>query len=75
MSVKTYNSWSICDDCGFQGLIEFRCRADEDYSDDDALGYMMDTHCPSCEEVQAVLVVVDEYREMEFIARQNGSDS
>ena len=39
------------------------------------LGYMMDTHCPSCEEVQAVLVVVDEYREMEFIARQNGSDS
>ena len=49
--------------------MEFRCRPDEDYVDEEALGYMMDTLCPCCGLEEAVLVVVDEYREMEFLAR------
>ena len=33
-----YQSWSSCDDCGFQGLLEFVHREDEVYDDPESLG-------------------------------------
>ena len=47
-----------------QGLIVFRTRAEEDYTDEEALGYVMDSSCPACGTDESVLVVVEEYREM-----------
>ena len=43
MPLKSYRSWGACGDCGFQGLMEFVSREDEDYEDENALGVMMDT--------------------------------
>ncbi|MCP5155372.1 MAG: hypothetical protein H6983_14475 [Ectothiorhodospiraceae bacterium] len=66
---REYRAWGACDGCGFQGLMPHRCRDDEDYEDEEALGFMMDVLCPSCGQLDATLVVVDEYREMLFLAR------
>ena len=73
MKVNSFEYWSRCDDCGFQGMIFFRTRNDEDYRDSSALGYMMDSSCPSCGLEQAVLVVADEFREMLRAAARSGS--
>ena len=68
ITAKTYQSWSDCSACGFQGLMSFACRIDENYDDDDAIGVMMDLTCPACEERDAVLVVIEAYREMVSLA-------
>ncbi|MDX1434158.1 MAG: hypothetical protein R3286_17075 [Gammaproteobacteria bacterium] len=65
----SYEAWGSCEDCGFHGLVEFRHRDDEDYDDGEALGVMLDSTCPSCGQVQAVLVVIEEYQEMLRSAR------
>ena len=44
--------------------MQFNSRADEDYSDEDALGYMMDCKCSSCGHEVSVLMVSYEYQEM-----------
>ena len=72
-STQTYNSWSTCADCGFQGLLVFQSRANEDYSDASALGYMLDSHCPACGQDDPVLVVAEEYRQMVFMASNRNS--
>ncbi len=59
-----YQHWDQCSACGFQGLMQFMSRNDEDYTDEDALGYLLDCRCSSCGQEDSVLVVVDEYREM-----------
>jgi len=64
-----YNSWSNCEDCGFQGLMDFHSREDEDYGDKEALGVMMDCLCPSCGTSECVLIVMEQYEEMIFMAR------
>lgn len=71
-AVERFKHWGTCDDCGFQGLMAFSTRAEEDYTDDDALGYVMDSSCPACGVEEAVLVVVDEYREMVFMSKRSG---
>jgi len=63
-TTDTFQHWGNCDECGFQGLIEFQSRSDEDYSDEEALGFMMDSSCPACGHEEAVLVVLEEYQEM-----------
>jgi hypothetical protein len=63
-SAETFQHWGHCDQCGFQGLMVFRSRRDEDYSDEEALGFMMDSSCPACGHEEAVLVVVEEYQDM-----------
>ena len=63
-SESRYQHWGTCDECGFQGLITFQSRSEEDYSDEDALGFMMDSSCPACGNEESVLVVVEEYLEM-----------
>lgn len=65
----SYQSWSNCDACGFQGLLEFAHRDDEIYDDPDSLGVMLDATCPACDQQSAVLVVYDEYRAMLRLAR------
>lgn len=65
-----YQHWDRCEACGFQGLILFQCRAGEDYSDLDALGFLMDSSCPACGYEEAVLVVVEQYQEMVRMARR-----
>lgn len=60
-----YQSWSQCDECGFQGLFEFQQRDDETYDDPDALGVMLDSTCPSCGFQHAVLVVTEEFQAMQ----------
>lgn len=62
--MRSFNSWSQCDECGFQGLMEFRTREDENYEDAEALGVMMDCVCPACGERESVLVVMEQYEEM-----------
>ena len=64
-----YESWSTCDACGFQGLLEFTHREDEVYDDPDSLGVMLDATCPSCDSESAVLVVLEEYHAMLRMAR------
>ena len=59
-----FKHWDECDECGFKGLIVFRTRAEEDYEDVDALGFVMDSTCPECGCEEAVLVVVETYHEM-----------
>ena len=61
---KRYQSWGSCEECGFQGLFEFRQRREENYEDPDALGVMLDATCPACGRQQAVLVVIDEFDAM-----------
>jgi predicted RNA-binding Zn-ribbon protein involved in translation (DUF1610 family) len=63
-----YQHWDQCTDCGFQGLMEFLTRDDEDYSDEDALGYLVDWKCSSCGHEISVLMVVYEYQEMVRLA-------
>lgn len=64
-----FQHWSDCAECGFQGLVRFSCREDEDYSDPEALGFMMDAQCPACGDDGAVLVVVEQFQEMLRMAR------
>lgn len=66
-----YQHWDGCDECGFQGLMLFRQRDDEDYSDEDALGFMMDSSCPACGQEAAVLVVVEQYQEMKRLSKRS----
>jgi len=67
--MTTFNSWSQCDECGFQGLMEFWTREDENYDDAGALGVMMDCVCPACGERESVLVVMEQYEEMLHMAK------
>jgi len=62
--VERYQYWSGCDECGFQGLLEFTHRAEEDYDDAESLGVMLDATCPACDHQAAVLVVMEEYHAM-----------
>ena len=71
MSGRHFQHWSDCGECGFQGLVRFTCRDDEDYFDVEALGYMMDARCPACGEEGAVLVVLEQFREMVRTAERN----
>ncbi len=67
--VERYQYWSGCDECGFQGLLEFAHRDEENYDDPESLGVMLDATCPACEHQAAVLVVIDEYQAMMRMAR------
>ncbi len=68
LRAAAFPAWSRCTGCGFEGLVEHRCREDENYSREDALAVMMDSICPACGQHEPVLVVMDEYREMLFLA-------
>ena len=72
--VERYQSWSSCDECGFQGLLEFAHRADENYDDPDSLGVMLDATCPACDHQSAVLVVMEEYEAMQRMAKSASRD-
>jgi hypothetical protein len=72
--LERYQAWSSCDECGFQGLLEFVHREDENYDDPDALGVMLDSICPACDCQAAVLVVTDEYQAMLHMARSARKD-
>lgn len=67
--LERYQSWSSCDECGFQGLVDFAHRDGEIYDDPDSLGVMLDATCPACGHEAAVLVVSDEYQAMLRMAR------
>ncbi len=67
--VERYQYWSSCDECGFQGLLEFAHRDEENYDDPESLGVMLDATCPACDNQAAVLVVIDEYHAMMRMAR------
>ena len=67
--VERYQYWSNCDECSFQGLLEFAHRDDENYDDPESLGVMLDATCPACEHQAAVLVVIDEYHAMMRMVR------
>jgi hypothetical protein len=67
--VDRYRSWSSCDECGFQGLLEFAHRNEENYDDPESLGVMLDATCPACDHQAAVLVVTEEYQAMMRMVR------
>lgn len=69
-AVDRYQHWGACDECGFQGLLLFQCRVEEDYADEEALGFVMDSSCPACGNEEAVLVVVEQYLEMVRMSRR-----
>ena len=71
---ERYKAWSSCDECGFQGLLEFAHREDENYDDADSLAVMLDATCPACDHESAVLVVIDEYQAMLRMARSARRD-
>ena len=66
---RHFRAWSVCDECGFEGLLGFDLREDEDYADPTALGVMVDATCPSCESVGAVLVALAHFEEMQAFER------
>ena len=70
---NSFQHWDECEDCGFQGLIAFRTRADENYDDASALGFMMDSTCPACGCEGAVLMVVEQFQEMMFMSASKRS--
>ena len=72
--IERYRDWSSCDECGFQGLLEFAHRDEESYDDPESLGVMLDATCPACEHQAAVLVVFDEYQAMMRMARSAGRE-
>jgi hypothetical protein len=72
--LERYQSWSSCDECGFQGLLEFAHRDGEDYDDPESLGVMLDSTCPACDYQVGVLVVMDEYQAMLRLARSAKRD-
>ncbi len=57
-------AWSLCIDCGHEGVLEYARIPGEDYSDSDALGVMLIYHCPLCEASGQTLVGMDFYREI-----------
>jgi len=65
---RRYRGWNSCSACGFQGVFVFTSWEDESYDDPDALGAMLDTVCPACEERESVLVAMDEFRRMTPVA-------
>ena len=67
--LECYQYWSSCEECGFQGLLEFAHRDEENYDDPESLGVMLDATCPACDNQAAVLVVIDEYHAMMRMAR------
>ena len=69
----SFQHWDQCDECGFQGLVVFRTRAEENYDDVDALGFLMDSTCPACGCEESVLVVVEQYQEMVLLSRSKRS--
>ena len=62
--INSFQHWDHCDECGFQGLLVFQTRAEEDYDDVDALGFVMDSTCPACGAEQSVLMIAEQYQEM-----------
>ena len=68
--IERYQHWGSCDECGFQGLLLFRSRVEEDYADEEALGFVMDSSCPSCGHEEAVLMVLEQYQEMVRLGRR-----
>jgi hypothetical protein len=72
--VERYQSWSNCDECGFQGLLEFAHRDGEIYDDPESLGVMLDSTCPACDHQAAVLVVMEEYHAMLRMAKSSQKD-
>jgi len=62
---RSWRSWGECGSCGFQGIMTFRARSGEDYSDPEALAVMMDSECPACGAEESVLVAAEEFGEME----------
>ena len=63
-NADSYRYWNYCDMCGYEGMFVFRCRADENYDDPEALGVMLDSACPACEHRESVLVTMEEYQKM-----------
>ena len=74
--LQEFSSWGACDDCGFQGLLVYVLRRDEDYADRTAFGVMVDATCPACEAVAAVLVALEHFDEMQAFerARRRGQE-
>jgi hypothetical protein len=68
--IERFQLWGDCDECGFQGLLIFASRLEENYVDEEALGFMMDSSCPACGHEAAVLLVTEEYREMVRLGRR-----
>ena len=59
-----FNAWGHCFDCHFEGMLEYRHIAGEDYKDEEAVGVMLVQHCPACESTEHALIPIDYYREM-----------
>ena len=70
---NSFQHWDACDECGFQGLIALRTRAEEDYDDADALGFVVDSTCPACGFEGSVLMVVEQFREMVLMSASKRS--
>ncbi|MBS38670.1 MAG: hypothetical protein CMO26_22440 [Thiotrichales bacterium] len=73
MHTPDYRYWSVCTDCQFEGLFDFRRRPDELYDDPELLGVLLDAHCPACDTHETVLVAREEFDEMVFVTRQQSA--
>lgn len=60
---KKFRVWSHCDDCHFDGLIDYSMIEGEDYDDPESLGVMLLQHCPACETAVNTFIPTDLYQE------------
>lgn len=60
---KIIRVWSHCDDCHFDGLIEYSMIEGEDYDDPDSLGVMLLQNCPACEVSVNTFIPTDLFQE------------
>lgn len=59
-----FKAWSVCIDCGHEGVLEYSRIPGEEYDDAESIGVMMVLHCPVCDSTEHTLVANDFYQEM-----------
>lgn len=74
VSVDILTVWGVCSDCGYEGMLEYRHVAGEDYNDPDALGVMLLQYCPACEGSDNALLPLEFYHEIVAVAQGGGDD-
>ena len=58
------HAWGLCTDCGYEAELAYRRVEGERYDDPEALGVVLECHCPVCGGHGNTLVTVAYYREL-----------
>lgn len=74
VSLDILSVWGVCSDCGYEGVLEYRHVAGEDYDDPDALGVMLLQRCPACETSDNALLPIAFYHELVALSASGGEE-